>query len=304
MLLYAAFAVTLAFLDHRVRRFPQHVVTEYVPSVLAGTSGAPAKYRVLMPYGLDGLTRWTGADPYTVFLIVELVSIFAALCALHLLLRNWFSARTALAGVTGAAALLPITFTNSWAHPDTFPDLALFALGCHFVVRHHTLALAGVLLVGMLNRETIGFVLLLWIVHHWLPSPSLVESRRVLFLAAVCIAVYVGLRWARGFETYRLVMIGENLQMLKLLPPGFDPYTRVAGYFWLILFGPATLLAWRGLKQPGAPRYLRSSLVTALLFFVVAWLFAAIIEVRVFVPMIALMLPAALYGAAEPEAAG
>ena len=223
MLLYGAFAVALAFLDHRVRRFPQHVVTEYIPSVLAGTSGAPAKYRVLMPYGLDGLTRWTGGEPYMVFLVVELLSILLALVALHVLLRNWFTPRAALAGVAGAAALLPITFTNSWAHPDTFPDLALFALGCHFIVRGQAAAMAGVLFVGMFNRETLGFLLVLWTLEHWLPTRSRAQTARLLMLAAVCVGVYFGIRWARGFETYRLLMIAENLQMLKILPPGFDP---------------------------------------------------------------------------------
>ena len=302
MVVYAALAVVLAFLDHRVRRFPQHVVTEYIPSVLSGTSGAPAKYRVLMPVTLDRFTEWSGADPYTLFLIVEVLSILLALVALHVLLRSWFSPRTALAGVAAAAALLPITFTNSWAHPDTFPDLALFALGCHFVVQQRALPLAGVLLVGMLNRETTGFLLLFWTLAHWRTVRTTGGAATLLLLFAVCAGVYLTLRWARGWETYRLVMIAENLQMLKVLPPGFDPYTRVAGYFWLVLLGPSTFFAWRGLRRPGAPPIFRASLVTAATFFVVAWLFAAIIEVRVLVPLVPLVLPAALYYAAEPEA--
>ena len=302
MALYAALAIVLAFLDHRVRRFPQHVVTEYVPSVLAGTSGAPAKYRVLMPFTLDPLTRWTGADPYTLFLVVELVAIFLALAALHVLLRNWFSSRTSTAGVLGAAAFIPLTFTNSWAHPDTFPDLALFTLGCHFIAQRRAVAFASVLGIGMLNRETIGFLVLVWALEHWWRSRSTGATKTLVFLVAVCAGVYVTLRWARGLESYRLVMIAENLQMLRLLPAGFDPYTRVAGYFWLVLFGPSTYFALRGLKRQGAPTFFRSSLVTASAFFIVAWLFAAIIEVRVFVPLVPLVLPPALYYFAGPEA--
>ena len=163
--------------------------------------------------------------------------------------------------------------------------------------------MAGVLFVGMFNRETLGFLLVLWTLEHWLPTRSRAQTARLLMLAAVCVGVYFGIRWARGFETYRLLMIAENLQMLKILPPGFDPYTRVAGYFWLILLGPSTLFAWRGMTRPGSPHFLRASLATAALFFVVAWLFAAIIEVRVLVPMVALMLPAVVHGLSEPAPA-
>lgn len=298
--MYGVLAVVLAFLDHRVRRFPRHVVTEYIPSVLDSTSGAPAKYRVLMPFTLDRLTQWTGGDPYIVFLFVELAAIMAALVSLHLLLRHWFSARAAMAGVAGAAAILPITFTNSWAHPDTFPDLALFTLGCLCVVRRREVQLAAVLLVGMLNRETMGFLLLFWGLQNWWPSRTRRATIGLLFLFAVCVSVYAGVRWVRGWETYRLVMIAENLEMLKLLPAGFDPYTRVAGYFWLVMLGPAAFFAWRGVRRPGAPVVFRASLVTASVFFVVAWLFAAIIEVRVFVPLVPLLLPPVVAYLSEP----
>jgi hypothetical protein len=310
LILYMSAAVTLGFLDHRVRRFSQHVVTEFIPSVLAGTSGAPAKYRVLMPLTLDRLTRWTGADPYLVFLVVEVVTIFAALVALHRYLRFWYAPGTAIAGVLAAAALIPLTFTNSWAHPDTFPDLCLFSLGCLFVASRRDLWLAIVLLIGMFNRETTGLLVLLWGLDRLLTSSVRQYVARGAGLAMIAAAAYLSVRWVRGFETYRLFMLPENLAILKILPAGFDPYTRVAGYFWLVIFGPAAVFAFKGAWRPDAPPFFRAGLITAGCFSVVAWLFAAIIELRVLTPLVPLLLPGALHrfadfkiGAREPRSA-
>ena len=297
IVLYLCVAVSLAFLDHRVRRerFQHHPVTEYIPSVLAGTSGAPAKYRVLMPYGLNAVTTRTGADAYSVFLIAELVFIAAALMMTHLYLRRWYSGPASLAGTLALAAFLPLTFTNTWAHPDTFPELLFFAAGSLAIASRRDLLFAVILLVGSFNRETIGFLAALWAIERLSRDRSAVTVFKAAAYFGICAAVYFGLRWARGFEHYRMFMLGENIQMLKLLPPGFDPYTRVAGYFWLLLVGAPASLAILGARRPGSPPFFRHAIVVALLYIAVVWLFAAIIESRVLVPTLALLLPPALH---------
>ena len=146
----------------------------------------------------------------------------------------------------------------------------------------------------MFNRETTGFLLVLWALDRFASGVTREAVIRAAGLAAVVAAVYLGMRWARGFESYRLVMLPENLQILKILPAGFDPYTRVAGYFWLALFGPLTFFAIKAAGRPGAPPIFRASLMVGAMFFAVAWLFAAIIELRVLVPLVPLLLPAVL----------
>jgi hypothetical protein len=303
LLLYPVIAVSLAFLDHRVRRFPQHVVTDYGPSVIAGTSGAPAKYRVLMPFALDWLASATGADPYHLFLAVELLAILGALIAFHFYLRTWYSAEASLGGTATMAAVLPLTFTNSWAHPDTFPDLILFTAGCLLIARRRDLLLYPLLIVGMLNRETIGFLAVLWAVvrlrdRGGASIPVAIARSTPYF--AVCGAVYVLVRWIRGFEHYRMYMLPENISVLGTLPAGFDPYTRVAGYFSLLLLVPAFGLGVTALRARACPVFFSSALIVATLIAVVAWLFAAIIEVRVFVPVLPLIFPAAMAQFSEP----
>jgi hypothetical protein len=296
VVVYFCVAVSLAFVDHRVRReqYRQHVIAEYIPSVLAGTSGAPAKYRVLMPYALDYTIRRSGADGYTLFLFVELAFIFASLLVTHAYLAYFFPTPAALAGTLALAAFLPLTFTNSWAHPDTFPDLVLFTAGCLAVAARRDLLVAALLLVGLFNRETMGFVAVLWAVERLPEWRSRATAGAAVLIFAVSAAVYVGLRIARGFEHYEMWMLPRNLSYVTVLPEGFDPYTRVFGFFWILLLVVPLWLAWHGARSEGAPTFFRSGLIVAALFTVVAWLFAAIVETRVFVPMLPLLLPGAV----------
>jgi hypothetical protein len=297
VVIYFCVSVSLAFIDHRARReqFQRHPVNEYVPSVIAGNSGAPAKYRVLIPFLLDEVTERTKADPYTVFLLFELFFITASLGVTHCYLRWWYSPAASLGGTVALAAFLPLTFTNSWAHPDMFPELLFYTAGCLAVAARRDGLFGLILLVGMINRETTGFLAVLWVLHRLSQERNAATLLKAVAYAAISVGVYVGLRWARGFEHYSMVMLRENLQMLKPLPPGFDLYTRVAAYFWLPLLGGPAAFAIAAARRPAAPLFFRSALVVAMLHFVVVWCFAAIAETRVFVPVLPLLLPPALH---------
>jgi hypothetical protein len=301
--LYLCIGLSLAFLDHRVRREQHraHVVSEYNPSVIAGTSGAPAKYRVLMPFTLDYVSRHTGADPYSVFLLSELLFIVASLIVTHFYLRQWFTAPTAVAGTLAVASFLPLTFTNSWAHPDTFPDLLFFTGGCLAVAARRDALLVAILLAGLFNRETIVFVALLWGLERlpeWRRRTTLVPAAAIF---GITIAVYVGLRLVRGFEHYDMWMVEKNWSSLRVLPPGFDPYTRLFGFFWIFLVAIPFWVAWSGARRPGVPAFFLNGVIVAGLFSIIAWLFAAIVETRVFVPVLPLLLPAAVAGFTCPS---
>lgn len=303
LVLYLSMSVAIAFVDHRVRRekFREHVVTDYVPSVIAGTSGAPAKYRVLTPYTLDWLWRRSGQPPYVVFLAFEYVFVLASLLMMHRYLRYWYGSVASLGGTAALAALIPLTFTNTWAHPDTFPDLFLFTAGCYAVAARRDAWLFSILLIGMFNRETIGFLAALWGIQRlpeWRSRDTFIRGAAI---AAICIAVYVGLRWFRGFEHYEMWMVSQNFEVMRILPPGFDPYTRIAGFFWIVLLAAPVWFALVSARRPGAPRFFGSALATATLFVSVAWLFAAVIETRVFMPVLPLLLPGAVAAFVLPD---
>lgn len=296
VIIYFCVAVSLGFVDHRVRReqYRAHVISEYIPSVLAGTSGAPAKYRVLMPHALDYVTRTTGWDGYTLFLFTEVFFIFLALVMTHAYLARWFAPGAAVGGTLALAAFLPLTFTNSWAHPDTFPDLFLFTAGCFAVATRRDLLLAAILFVGLFNRETMGFLVILWALERWPEWRNRRTRVSAVLIFGISAAVYVGLRVALGFEHYEMWMVPRNLSYVSVLPPGFDPYTRIFGFFWILLVAVPAWIAWEGTRIPGAPRIFFNSLLTGLCLSVIAWLFAAVVETRVFTPVLPLLLPGAV----------
>lgn len=302
LLLYIGVTVAVGFADFRVRpgNLQDYPVTQYIPGVLNGTYGAPADYRVLAPYVIDRFTRFTGTDPVLGFAITRLLFIFASLAAIHVYLRQWFTAAASAAGVLGVAALLPLTFTNGWANPDSFPELLLFTLGCALIARHRDGPFLLLLVLATLNRETAAFLVLLW---GWYRVPDRWAGGDLVRLAGygvVWSGLYAGIRWWRGFESYDLWMLWENLASLKLAPPGFDPYRRVFGFFWLILLLVPSAIAVAASRLPGTPRFFKRSLPVAAGFGVVCVLMSKTIEARIFTPMFPLLLPAVLRAFADP----
>src|SRR5690349_16293291 len=147
VVLYVALAIATGFVDLRVRSYPEHGYTKYVPGVVDGTYGAPGIYRVLVPYAFDWLVRTTRLEPSTLWHATRLGLLFASYVAFHWYLRTWLPAGAAVMGTAIVAALMPMTFTNSWAHADHFAELLLFTLGCAAVARGKDALFAGILAV-------------------------------------------------------------------------------------------------------------------------------------------------------------
>jgi hypothetical protein len=286
VLLYLVVAVAIGFADLRMRAHTGHVISSYIPGVVANTEPAPGKYRVLMPFTLHGVVALSGASLETVWYLTRLTAIFVALCIMHMYLRSWFRPDAALTGVAVMAATLPLTFTNSWPHPDAMPELALFTLGALAIARRHDPLFGGVLALAALNRETSAFLVLLYFVAYPL------TARRMIRAAAFgleWILIYSALRLFRGFEHYDYWQAGRNLSDLALLPANYDPYYRAYAYFGLILFGPMLYLA---LQATPPLTMARRALVVVPCFVAVAFSFSNIIETRIFTPLYPLILPA------------
>ena len=301
LLLYVCVAISVGFMDHRSRRFPDHPVTKYIPGVLDGSYGAPAIYRPLSPLVIHAFTRVTGWPPLIAFLVLRLAAVFLALCAIHWYLRWWFHDGTALGATLGIAALLPLTFTNSWAHPDSFPELVIMAVGCRLVAMRRDALFVLTLAIGMLNRETAAFLAVLWAVDRLRQHRSAATWRRLVGIAALCAVIYAGLRVARGYQGYDVFMLWQNLALLKPLPAGFDPYVRVVGYFWLLLLAVPAGIAVSGLRRPGTPGFFLSGTIASGLMLAVALAIAAIAESRVLLPIIPMLAPAVVWGLRPEE---
>lgn len=283
-------AVASGFADQRMRAYPDHVFQKYIPGILDHSYGAPAIYRVLMPYGLTYLANSTGWTLPALWLATRLLAFLLAYLAIDRYLRTWFSSGEALTGVAVVAATIPLTFTNSWAHPDAIPELAFFALGCYAAVNRRDVLFAVTLAVASLNRETSGLLLLVYLVAQpWCRQ----TAYKLAVFGTIWSAVYMGLRWSIGWQPYEVWQLGKNLEFLKLLPPAYDPYYRSYAWFGLLLFGPMYLLA--SLVPPGTPPVVRRLLWVVPPFAVVCVLFSSIIESRIFTPVYPLVLPGLMF---------
>jgi hypothetical protein len=296
ILIYLVVTVATGFMDVRTRQHAARAWTAYIPEVVDGTAEAPGRYRVLAPFLHRGLERVTGLAPATVWYVTRLAWLLAAYAIFHVYLRTWFDHGLAGAGTLLVAAALPLTFTNSWGHPDHFPELALFTLGCLAAARRHDALFAVALVAAALNRETAGFLILVYLLAAPLDRVRL--GRAALF-GGLFLAVYAGLRVWRGYAAYDIWQLGRNVDFLGLLPPGYDPYYRAYAWFVVALFGP---LAWLALAaRPQSPWFPRYVALVAIPFVAVAFTLSSIIETRIFTPLFALLVPAVMFALFPPD---
>jgi len=303
LVVYLVLTVVIGFLDYRVRRHVDHVATVYIPQVLDGSYGAPAIYRVLAPWLIERTAALTGLTLMHAFLTTRLLVILATLLVFDRYLRTWFTPVVSLAGTVAMVALLPLTLTNSYPHPDSFPELLLFTAGCLAIARGQHGWLVPLVAVAAMNRETTAFLVLLWASLYWRKRPDARLMGWGLAIGGAWAAVYAGLRAWRGVQHYKYWMVKENLGVLSLLPSGFDPYTRASAYFWILLAAPLLWLAWQARRRVDLPPFLRRAPEVACVTLVVGFLFAAVIESRIFTPLLPLLIPSALAALVWPQTA-
>ena len=300
LLVYVSLAIATGFADLRMRPHTEKVLTEYIPGVVANTEFPPGAYRVLAPFVINATAAATGASLEATWYVSRLVFIFVAFWAMHVYLRTWFAAEHAFAGVALTAATLPLTFTNSWPHPDSMPELALFALGAMAIARRADAWFGVVLLLAALNRETSAFLVLLYFVTRPMTRTHIV---RTAIFGLEWFTIYAGLRAIRGLHHYDYWQAARNWADLGLLPPNYDPYYRAYAYFVVALFGPMLYLALRAPVLREMPLFPRRALIVVPFFVAVAFMFSSIIESRIFTPLYALVLPATMFALFAPERA-
>jgi hypothetical protein len=229
----------------------------------------------------------TGATPSAVWHTSRVLWFLAAYVALFAYFKHWLAPLAAFGAVCGVAATLPLTYTNSWAHPDAIPELALFTLGCLAIVRSWNLGLAAVLAVAALNRETAAFLVPAYLL---VPPRGLERLAKGVGFGLLFAAIFTTLRVWRGFEHYDYWQLGRNVTFLGLLPASYDIYKRAYAWFIVVLATPAAVMVvarWRHV-----PPDARGLAIASLPFLATALTLSSIIETRIFIPLYPLIMPA------------
>jgi hypothetical protein len=289
--LYFALATAVGYVDFRVRTHHERDLA-YSAAVVAGTEEPPGRYRILAPYVFDGLTRLTRLSPGNSWFLFRWLGIFCALLAGHLYFRTWFPTSQAVAGNLLMVALLPLTFTNAWAHPDHFVELCLFTLACACLARGWTWAFTLVLVLNALNRETSVFlVMLFFLARRW----DRWHFAATAALTLLWLGVSLALRWRMGFVPYDPWQFKQNIRFLALLPPAYDPYYRAFAWFVLVMIVPLVVIIARSWSIQTRFSKVATGIVTPA-FVTIAFLFSSIVETRIFTPLLPLLLPGAIAG--------
>jgi hypothetical protein len=299
--LYLAMAMALGFVDQRTRPHAEKAYAEYMPEVLSGQAGPPARYRVLAPTLYGWLMKASGSQPENGWIVFRFLCLVAVFACGHLLYRTWFSTGGAVAGNAIVAALLPLTFTVSWGHPDHFVELALFALGCACAVRRWFVPFLAVLVLATLNRETAFLLVVIYAGVEGFSAPAL---RRIGVAALTWAAVYAGLRWRLGFVPYDAWQANNNLTFLFQWPITAwqrDLYYRAYAWFFVALLGAPIVVIAR--TWPAQPRFVRAGVGLAVpLFLAIGFTFSSVMEPRIFTPLLPILATGMLFGLFAPDA--
>ena len=291
--LYIALATAVGFVDHHARVFRDEAYAKSA-EIVQGTAYPPARYRVLGPVIYDKLTKVTGLGQEDAWIAFRWLSLIGVFFAGHWYLRTWFSTGGAVLGNALMGVLLPLTFTNSYAHPDTFIDLLLLLLGCACIVRNRMALFLPIMLAAAFARET-SFLL---VIIYLCAGP--IDRRRLTWAAAaaaVWAAVFVGLRWRLGYVAYNPIQLAQNWGFLFHWPAesvGSNLYKRLYGWFFVALLAPPVVLIAR--TWSAQPLFIRRTTAVAVPIFVaIGCIFSSVAEPRIFTPLFALLIPGVLF---------
>jgi hypothetical protein len=129
-------------------------------NVVGGLAGSPYRYRVLVPFLLDGLTHalaFLGSTQRAYLgssLLYDCVALAFQLLMLYALFRQFFSPLHSLLGVSFVSGVTVLTLAYFTYQPWSILEVALFALGFLLAYRGHWVWVGMTVVLASFNRET------------------------------------------------------------------------------------------------------------------------------------------------------
>jgi hypothetical protein len=268
--------------------------------IMRGTAESPYRYRVLVPFIAEGLTRVSsvvlpsGKAFMLAYAICDLAAIFFLLGVLHRYLRAWFSNEQALIGVLFAAATMPVALRDHYFQPWSILEAGLFAAGLLCIRDRRYRLLALVVALASLNRETALFIPLAFIFavagtkgEEGASGPAGLKAA-LLFggYVATWAVVFFGLRMFIGGAP-RAVTVEELLARNTISPAIFRTAVHLA-----LIFGAFWVFAVAGFRR--APEFVKRTALLAPLYLAVVAVWGIWYEVRLLMPLYAIVIPLGL----------
>ena len=267
---------------------------EYIDGIVNGTNDTPLAYRPMVAYliaGLHDTFQWVSRVNIDFFL--KVVILVGCQLSFYRYMRGFMSEQLALAGVllldtyigfalsyhVAPTALETQDLLNVW--------LECIVLNCIRTNRFR--AVLGVFFVSVLNRETLFFLLPLFIVQDKMNRRS--RWRSVAVLAALALP-YVGLRLVMdvpesGAPWFTFGGLPWNVPFLE--SPKMTHLAAKANLRLLFLLGP--LLVIGAYRFRTRPPLLRLAYLSTFLFILIHYLIGQIVETRIWMPVFPLLIP-------------
>lgn len=299
LILLSVAAVVAQVYYTRVIKPNLEVALERNDKIVAGTEVSPYRYRVLVPFVAEGLTRLLSlrTPRPTAFRlsyrILDPCAVVMFVLFLFWWLAEWFPDDQALVGVLFVAATIPIALQDHDFQPWSLPEAALFTGALVAIHRKRFWLVAAIVALATLNRETAFFIPVAFFLMTVGTRPFEMnrENRgailRFLILLVIWAVIFVGLRLARG--------TAPPLQPLAdLFRWNRDPESlRRAVTNWTLFLGAFWIFALLGIRS--APRSLRRLALLIPLYLVTVLIWGVWFEVRLLMTLYAVIVPLALF---------
>jgi hypothetical protein len=254
------------------------------------------RLRVLMPYLASAIRAVTRADFHMIYRLLAAVSVFGTLLAYRRYLTCFM--RPAAAGLMAVGIIYPLLWNlcllNNLYFPFDLPSILFFIIGLDAVYRRNLPAFYAALLLGMLNRETAAFLILIFVFSMYGRMPL----RRLLGHLVAQVVVAAGLKlgisaaldvkvdWFEG--SHLAHNAGVLRDMFTLQGNALKDWGKallVFGGLWLVL-----PFVWK--KQPGSLR----RVVLVVVPFIAAMVLRAVVdEIRDYTELIPVILTPVAY---------
>lgn len=262
--------------------------------VLRNEAPAPLQYRVMTFYLAEAARRAGRAlgfdDPFrAAYLLVRGLFTFLAALLLHRFLSAYLPLPFVLAGVFLTFAWLPLTYINYYMQETDPANMVFFLIGYDLIRRRRDGALAALLPLAMLNRETPVMLALVWLLYRWDEMPLARTALRFLGLSGAALGAYFALRVLFGHHTAYAEFNDFFLNLRSV-----NSYL-----YFLLLFGALAAPALKGLGAKS--KFLRRAALFLPFFLVFHFVIPIFQETRLFLPIFPLVIALAFTSFVEPS---
>ena len=294
-LFFTAVSVTLCLADRSSIHLDSAGAETEFESVLSSFAeqkvDGPFAYRVLVPYLEWWLVQYSSISPLTIDFFLKALTLAACQWIFWLYLRRFFGRIESLLGVFILDLFIMAslsTVVGQWpSETAEILNILTFALVLYLANDGRYLLLLPVLFVGTFNRET-----------TWLLLPLIAATSRkpawVLCAVAAVIIPYSFLRLMIESPKPLWWTTDALARNIPLLSPTTTANGFVANIRLIFMLGPFLLAGAFGFRDH--PRFLRLTSWIIPSYFIAHYVFGNIIEIRLWVPLLVVLVPLALSG--------